>query len=351
MLVAFCLLAEAQALLGVGPSTRYPARPRMGLSFPSVGTVPDLQMSRDRIVDLGVQAVRISENWKTREASEGVYSWSGLDIKIDTLRSSGARIFLTIESDGPAWRCGVSNARSCVFNDLPAFRAYVTALCRRYRGRIHAMQFGNEAYSTYWYAGTASEFIAAANAFYDVVRAEMPGVPVVLAGFQTLVLHLFAVCDHGRAIPTRNASGTLLDAAGVAALCADAAMRDIQSRFTAITARARYNLVDIHFYDNMEYWGLYMQTLRALLPGKLTVATELGCPNKRYESLADTFHADRVGRLLATARSLGVLEAYYFKLVEYPSSEDAEHEKSGLLGYPELDAKPAYDSIRAFNAR
>jgi len=355
LLLVWCLLAEAGPIVMV--STRpapasTPIQRRIGIAFPVVTTLGDIGTSRGQLVDLGSRTVRMTENWKTREASEGVYSWAGLDSKIDTFHNAGIKIMLTIEADGPAWRCGTSNARSCVFTDIPAFEDYITTLCRRYLGKIHTIQFGNEAFSSYWYVGTSSDFLTAWNAFYAVVRAEMPAARIALAGAQVSLPHAFAVCVEGRAIPTYSSStGALLNSAQVAAWCADAEIFAMRANYIAVTAGAQYDVLDVHLYDNMEYWDQYMAAMRNLLPGRTWIASELGAPNKRYESTDDAFHAGRVSTLLSTARNLGFVQVYYFQLLEYDPAVDAEHERSGLLRFSDRTTKPGYDTVKAFNSR
>jgi putative glycosyl hydrolase/glycosyl hydrolase family 42 (putative beta-galactosidase) len=346
------LIINSQTLLGAGPSTRSQIRQRVGVAFPVVSTLSDLAASKNDMIELGSKTVRIAENWKTREPSENVFSWAGLDAKIDTFATAGIRIMVTVEADGPSWRCSTIGPRSCVYSDLQPFKDYITTLCRRYRGRIQMMQFGNEAYSSYWYVGTTSNFIAATNAFDSVVRAEMPGVRIALAGAQNSLPHAFAVCNDGKLIPTFSSStGALLTAPQVATWCADPTITTMQSNFLTIVAGSRYDVLDIHLYDNMEYWDQYMSSLRSRLPGRTWIATELGCPNKRYELQDDNYHASRVSLLLSTQRTLGFQEAYYFQLLEYNPASDAEHEKSGLLRYSDRSHKPAFDTLKLFNNR
>lgn len=329
-------------------STCLYAQKPVGLYFPPIASPADMHLALQHSKTLGVKSVRFSENWKLREPTQNVWNWAGLDYRIDSLHNAGISIFLTVESDGPAWRCGIKNPRSCVYNDLRVFSAYVDTLVRRYKGRISYMQFGNESFSSYWYAGASSEFVTSANAFYLAVKAADPGVTVVLSGMQSSAIHDLAVCQYGRSIPSRNSQGELVSAAS---WCADSTNKAMLQRIGFIFACTWYDMVDVHLYDNMEYWKEYLDVVRYRFPGRILMATEMGTPNKRYEPQDDAYHAARVGLLLSILPSLKLYEAFYFKMVEYPEFLNSEHEKSGLIGYPELDVKPAYDSVRIYNSK
>lgn len=340
-----------------GPDIQAAVPTALSIAFPPVGTAPspgqetELQFSTRHLQALRAPSVRFSQSWRVQETEPGNISWSGLDARVEAFNKAGIRILLTVESDGPDWQCGARNERSCVFNDLEAFRKYVADLARRYRGRIERIQFGNEAFSSYWYPGSSEEFVAAANAFYDAVKSEAPEMEVVLTGMQTSLLHVLSVCRYGMPIPTLNpVDSTLMAEKDVAFMCGKPVSQEMMDRASILLSRVRYDIIDIHLYDNPDVWVAYREMLTRVAAGVPVLASEIGAPNKRYEPLDDAFHAARIAQILSIMPSLNLLDAYYFKLVEYSSVYDMEHEKSGLLSYPELRAKPAYALVREYNS-
>jgi len=328
----------------------------LSIAFPPVGTKPtpgqetELEFSIRHLKNLHSPSVRFSQSWRIQETSPGIISWDGLDARIEAFNKAGIRVMLTIESDGPDWQCGLRNERSCVFNNLSAFWEYVTELARRYRGKIERIQFGNEAFSYYWYVGSPEEFVATANVFYRAVKAEAPEMEVVLSGTQTLLLHLLSVCEEGMPLPTLNpVDSALMTEKDVTYLCYKAESQNMMARFYTLLSEIHYDILDIHLYDNPESWIAYREMLSRVAPGVPVIASEIGAPNKRYEPQDDAFHAAKVHEILSLMPSLHLLDAYYFKLVEYNSSENMEHEKSGLLSFPGLVVKPAYSLVREYN--
>ncbi len=53
-----------------------------------------------------------------------------------------------------------------------------------YGSKIAKIQFGNEWQGTFWYAGSAEQFVASHNVVYDVARLHAPDAKVVLGGFR-----------------------------------------------------------------------------------------------------------------------------------------------------------------------
>lgn len=153
----------------------------LGLSFPPVGDVTERTFTQTHMNVLGVDRIRFGEHWALREPSPGVFSWSGLEQRIDWAYTNNIDVLLTIQSDGPAWACsGVQNPRSCVFNNNQDFKFYIDSLLQRYSGKIDKIQFGNEWQDHFWYAGNAQDFIDANNILYNSVQQYSPTTSVVL---------------------------------------------------------------------------------------------------------------------------------------------------------------------------
>lgn len=53
-------------------------------------------------------------------------------------------VLMTIQSNAPAWACGLHNPHSCVFLDDNNFKTYIDSLLLRYPNQIDKIQFSNE---------------------------------------------------------------------------------------------------------------------------------------------------------------------------------------------------------------
>lgn len=333
------------------------AKVPLGFSFPPLKfreipshSVNQIQFTCDHAKALGVTRIRFGEDWKIRETRSGSYNWSTLDSRIDYLEKQNIAIMLTVQSNGPSRACGKSNETSCVFTDLSGFEHYVSALVSRYRGRVKRYQFGNEMLSPHFYAGTPDDFILAANRFYDTVKQTDPAADIVLGGFSVGAIRRMAVCDGGEDIPI-NYKGTWVDASTRSRYCGKDWIATEVANMRKLLAQVRYDTIDLHLYDDAEYWPKMYAAFRRLAPGKPILISEFGGPNLAYEPYTDEYHAERVRVYLDAISKLdGLLEAYYFRLVETKSSSRS-HMKSSLFGPPPAIAvKPAYDAFKDYAA-
>jgi hypothetical protein len=145
---------------------------------------------------LGVNMIRIAEDWALREATQGVYNWGPLDARMNWIDENNYDVLLTIQSNGPNWACNpdLQNDLSCAFSDSVAFRKYVDTLLVRYGNTITKIQFGNEWHSEYWYVGYAADFIKANNTVWESVQENAPQIEVVLGGFASGTMTSLAGC-------------------------------------------------------------------------------------------------------------------------------------------------------------
>ena len=118
---------------------------RLGISFPAVTNQEQMDFSQYHLNFLGVNMIRIAEDWAIREATQGVYNWGPLDTRMNWIEENNYDVLLTIQSNGPDWACNpdLQNDLSCAFSDSAAFRKYVDTLLVRYGNTITKIQFGN----------------------------------------------------------------------------------------------------------------------------------------------------------------------------------------------------------------
>ena len=317
-----------------------------GISFPPVADAEQVEITRKHLRDLGVTRIRFSEHWSLREPQKGKYNWAPLDWRMRFVEEEGLSLMLTIESNGPEWACGKpANDQSCVFSDLDAFRAYVRALLTRYQGKIDKIQFGNEWQTTYWYAGGARDFVAANNVVYEEAKRISPDTKVVLGGFSIGALHVLGARE-GRVDRFHQADGTLISGERLKEMMNSKELHSGIERIRDVCTRAKYDIVDLHLYDDSENWAAYVEVAKALVK-KPIVVSEFGGPHQLVERYTDAYHAECVGRYMETLSAIGVQEAYYFKLVESNSAQK-HHVKSSLLDR-NGKVKPAYAVFRGFS--
>ncbi|PID37411.1 MAG: hypothetical protein CR993_00585 [Rhodobacterales bacterium] len=326
------LFALLVALLIATPAR---AEPLIGMSFPPVTTAQHRAFTARALKNLGIRHIRISENWKLRGVSPGPQDFAPLVERLDDLNAAGLKILLTIPSDGPRAVCVRQGTHGCAIAADAPFEAYLKPLFQAVRGRVEAVQFGNE-----WetqFPGSAAEFIALTNRFYAAAKQHAPGLPVVLGGITGTVPYYHAYC-----IEKRDPNVPKLDAAGVQqALCAKPPRAE-QARVEAVFARAKYDIADLHLYDAPGLWRAAYDWTRARARAPVWI-TEFGGPNPRFEPSGPAYLAQRIPIYLAAMRRLPAPRAYYFKLTDDPASY---HSQSGLYtrtGQPK-------DSLAAFRA-
>ncbi len=321
--------------LSASPAT---ASLELGLSFPPVSNAQGRDLTRQHMVALNMSLLRFGEEWTNREPTQGSFAWKGLDDRLTFVQDNNLLLWLTIQSQGPAWACDplLTNERSCVYTDLVAFRNYVTGVLQRHGSKIAKIQFGNEWQGTFWYAGSAEQFVASHNVVYDVARLHAPDAKVVLGGFSIGALRALAACEGLIAPPPGKD-------------CASAEGQQLLGRVRTVLQQAKYDVIDIHLYDDPENWQFYYDAVAKNAPGVPILVSEFGGPNVLTEPYTDDYHAQRVQAYLDKIATLQVAEAYYFTLVENPNANEA-HVKSGLLtqGAAYLP-KPAYYVVQSWS--
>lgn len=317
----------------------------LGISFPPVADNTQRTFAKTHLDVLEVTKIRFAENWVLREPTQGNFNWQPLDDRIDWAYNNGYEILLTIQSNAPGWACSaVQNGQSCVFSDNNDFKIYIDSLLQRHPNKISKIQFGNEWQSDYWYIGNANDFIQANNVLYTSVQTYSPITQVVLGGFTTISLRFMAGCN-GYVNSFYDDDGIFYDSAYLATNCSTSAIQDVINRIDSVLQYAQYDIIDLHFYDDVEQWDEYYLNFSETIT-KPIIVSEFGGPNMNYEPYSEAFQTDRLYQYIKKLDSLEISEAYFFKLVE--GTANPAHSASGLIDDTTLLEKPAYYLFKSF---
>lgn len=319
---------------------------KLGLSYPPMRDAAQLAFTAQHLEALDVRLVRYEERWENREPAPGRFHWAPLDARMAFVRTHGLSLLLNIRTSGPDWAVGPRrNAESAVCTNAPAFSNFVSTLVLRYRGDLAKLQFGNEWQGEHWYIGSAADYVYWQNLFYDTVKAHAPEIPVVLGGLSVGSLRALAVLD-GRLPSYRNEQGRLLTAAQLQRLRQSPRMTALNQRVQTVLSQARYDILDLHLYDDVEHWPLFVAAAKARAPLKPIIVSEFGGPNPTWETYSDAYQAERLDAYVQMLTTLGISEAYYFTLVRpQAATSTAPHQQSTLIG-TDLQPKPAYEVFR-----
>ena len=126
--------------------------------------------------------------WSQIETSEGQYNWTLLDNAVANAEEHKVRDILLVLGSTPSW-----NAKRVQPGDYPvpgaaspprsmaAWDAFVTAVVKRYKGRINAYQVWNEASLTMFWNGTPEKMAELTKRAADIIHAEDRKATVVAA--------------------------------------------------------------------------------------------------------------------------------------------------------------------------
>ncbi|PCJ57244.1 MAG: hypothetical protein COA73_11000 [Candidatus Hydrogenedentota bacterium] len=330
----------------------------LGLSFPPMADSSQLVFTQQEMTNLGVSLLRFDERWADREPTEDAYNWAPLDARMQFIANNGYTAMMTIVANGPAWACsGVSNPQSCVNTDNNDFKQYIEDLLQRYPNQLAKIQYGNEWTTPFWYVGSEVEFVVVANILYTAVQTYSPQTEVVLGGISIGGLRLAAACNGYLAGETLCVEGTTFNVdAFQATECGMPANADQLTRLDYVFQNANYDLVDLHLYDDPEYWSQYVAAVNDLyndVNPKPIIISEFGGPDLLCETYSDQYQADRLEvYILKIANDLNVREAYFFRLVQ-DASANPIHVESGLMkevppGSGTVVQKPAYSVFQTY---
>ena len=321
----------------------------LGLSFPPIANENQRSFTTKQLDALDVQMIRFAVDWRNREPEKGEYYWEPFDERMVWIEENDLSVVLTVQSIGPEWACDpeLTNEKSCVYTDLEAFEEFVHALLVRYPGQIEKIQFGNEWISGYWFVGDIDAFITANNLLYDVTKKVSPETEVVLGGFATGTLHALAFCE-GALDYIYLGDGTN---SSDRSLCEMDEVQRGYDRLYGVAENAKFDLVDLHFYDNAEDWLVEYEVIQAYFTDDMKyIVTEFGGPHLGQEDYSDQYQAERLGLYIETLDAMGIEEAYYYKLVE-GGSANQYHMKSGLFTnlYLFKRKKPSFAVFQAYS--
>ncbi|MFZ5442580.1 MAG: GH39 family glycosyl hydrolase [Myxococcota bacterium] len=131
------------------------------------GHVPSAADSQS-MAALGASGVRMDFNWFDFEPQQGRFEWGVLDAAVDGARANGLRVFATVAYT-PQWASSVASctpfastdAAKCENKvpDVAAWRAAVTAVVTRYRGRVECWGIWNEPNLRTFFDGTMDAYV------------------------------------------------------------------------------------------------------------------------------------------------------------------------------------------------
>ncbi|MFD1551910.1 hypothetical protein DNU06_01575 [Putridiphycobacter roseus] len=317
----------------------------LGISFPPVSGETERDFTQPHLDFLGVQKIRIGEDWSNREPSQGNFNWSPLENRLVWAETYGYDVLLTIQSNGPNWACSnVANTQSCVYSNNNFFKTYIDSLLIKYGDKISKIQFGNEWQSDFWYAGNANDFVQANNILYQSVQTHAPHVKVVLGGFTTISLRFLAGCN-GFVDSFYDDDGIFYDQAFLQSNCPTPVIQNVLHRIDSVLGQAKYDIIDLHLYDDAEQWDEYFYNFIDTITKPILVS-EFGGPNVNIEPATDAYQLTSVYDYIKKLDSLGISEAYFFKLVE--GTNNPAHATSGLIDGTTLNEKPVYYLFKSF---
>ncbi|MBD3192954.1 MAG: hypothetical protein GF308_20110 [Candidatus Heimdallarchaeota archaeon] len=320
---------------------------RLGLSYPPLKNDRHRKITQYHCEKLEIDLLRMGISWSYIEPNKGTYKWSGFDKRMNFCRENGLDILLTISSDGPKWNNDLETPISSTYKNVTIFKLFLQELFNRYKEHnIHKIQFGNEWPNSYQFIGTAEQFVNYSNTVYTIAKEIIPTTTFVLGGIATTNLRLAAAyynyTDSFRLGSDRKIySGEELQTY----LNSEEVQKGVE-RVKQVLANASFDELDLHLYDDYQFWDTYVTMMKDFVPGKSIIVSEFGGPNILWEKYSNKKQAQHLNNSLAILNGLDIEEAYYFKLVQSKSST-LQHRKSSLLNSL-LTIKPAYYIMQTF---
>jgi hypothetical protein len=111
----------------------------------------------DRIVEAGIEWVRIDFLWSKVEIERDVYDWRVYDALVDRLEARGLQAYATLQGT-PAWATSGPEF-SGVPDDVSQWQEFVYLAAKRYRGRIAAWGIWNEPNLEHFWDGSRTDYI------------------------------------------------------------------------------------------------------------------------------------------------------------------------------------------------
>lgn len=310
-----------------------------GISFPPFSNKKQIDFSVKELAELGIDKVRLAIDWSNREPQKGNYNWKPMDLRMDLAKKNGLKVLLTVPSNGPNWACSeVKNEKSCVFKNKTDFETFVREILKRYQ--LDKIQFGNE-----WdnaFVGSAEEFVEYNNLLYEITKEVSPKTKVVLGGITRAYPIKEVYCNRGEKL---DFSGIEFRDGYTAEKILTKIEKDycdsgVKERVLYALKNAKYDILDVHLYDDPANWQEYLELLPKEKP---IIVSEFGGPSSVFEKTNQDYQVSRLQEYIETIESLPIEEAYYFKLVD---SETSYHKETGLFD-GKLKQKKAYGIFKA----
>lgn len=322
----------------------------LGIAFPPVGNAEQLQFTIGAMTSLNMTMIRFSQTWSLREPENDAWNWAPLAARVAKLGAAEKEIFLSLElKEFPDWTHGLS------LDELKSeFREYISLLLSLYGENLSYIQYGNE-----WNweidqfrSGDDAEYIALANILYEEVQAlSADRRPTVVLGSLSIGA-LRGIAFAQDRIDNVSFQGEELYGEDDLAE-ADVALVDEVPRMRDIISEVKFDAVDLHFYDDVWNWSIYMDAFTQLvsqagknLDGIPIVVSEFGGPHPELEPKNQNYRAAQLVEYVRTLDALPVELALYFKLVE-SSGPYIVHSNSYLYDR-NLRSTPSFEVMRRF---
>ncbi|MFC1672306.1 beta-galactosidase [Planctomycetota bacterium] len=301
----------------------------LGMAFPPISREAAREMTAKALKELNIKWLRTEIHWRTIEEKKGQYNWSGLDAKMKWIADNNLNAVMTIATAAPDWAALEKNEKSAVYRNTDDFRTFVTAVARRYADRIKIVQYGNEWHGVHWFIGTPEQFVEYNNIAYDVFKQHSPTTRFCLGGFATGSLRAMSLYNGKIGSYRHGITGEIVtrekwDRAGKKQ---KKKIDQAAQRITHVARNAKYDMVDIHLYDDPENWKIYHDMVKELCGNKKVIVTEFGGPNQKYQKYDEDFHVKELRKYIEAIDSLDIKIALHFYMVE----GDALHGKSALF--------------------
>ncbi len=320
---------------------------RMGMSYPPLKTNQQRKLTNYHCEKFGINLVRTGVSWSYSEPTQGTFTWSGFDKRMNFFRDNGYDILLTIASDGPDWVNDLSTPESSTFKNTTAFEVYLRALFTRYKNyNIHKVQFGNEWPNSYQFIGTAEQYTNYSNTVYNIIQEITPTTTFVLGGIAVSNLRMAAAYYNYTETYRPGTNSTIYSGTELQEILASEVVKTAVERVSYVLANASYDELDLHLYDDYENWGAYVTMVKDLIPGKPIIVSEFGGPNVFWEKYSNKKQAQHLNNSILALNDLDIDEAYYFKMVQ-SSTSTPQHRKSSLFTSL-LGIKPSYYVMQIF---
>ena len=317
-IIALCFFIFCVSLLATPP--------KLGLSFPPVSTSDQINLTISYMKDFKAKYVRFSDNWKFRELTVGSFNFATVVTRAKTFHDSGYKVMLTMESDGPRWRCDTTqmNERGCVFNDTAVFRLYAREWLRQVSPYVDIAQFGNEWSSFYFYPGSIRNYSISSKIFCQ--EAASRGVPCALGGLSIGLVRAITACYGGIDHYLNDSGQYYTDLPGspvdLSDTCATVYASTTLNSTDSVIRVTNAQYIDLHLYHDAEDWNTYIEFFqnRFAAYNKSWLISEFG-GIYRFFSQEEMSRAKRTRmQLNALDRSSNIEAAMYFQLFEDTAS-------------------------------